>query len=513
MTGSAQSSSAQSAQLRGAVFVIAVIMTAFGNLMAILDLTVANVSVPSIAAGLGASPREGTWAITAYAVAEAISVPLTGWLALRFGTARAFVFSLSGFGLASALCGLAPSLKALVIFRVIQGLAGGPMVPLSQTLLMGIFPKDKTENAMAAWTMTAVIGPIIGPVVGGFICDNFSWPWVFLINVPFAASAAFVCYRYLVPRDPAPRPIKVDIVGLGLLVVWVGCLQMILDRGQELDWLGSPLIDGLAVIAVIAFAAFLIWELTETNPIVDLRVFRHAGYSLMLASLTLTTLAWFGHNLISTLWLQTNMGATALMAGWVIAPSGIVIFLCAPLMAPISRATDLRLLYSAGMFLYVGILWIQSHFPPDVPYGNIVLLYTITGVSVSLFFAPAMSIALSFVEPRELPGAAGLLSFARTAATAITTSVSTALWQDRATHHQSGIADAINGGNAIARLGDAGLKPHAALNYLDSMVHSQSVTAATDDIFLAYCLCMGVSGLAVWLIPRRAPMLAAAASH
>ena len=276
------------APLQGSALVLGGALLALANFMVVLDMTIANVSVPNIAGALAVSPTQGTWVITSYSVAEAITVPLTGWLALRFGTVRVFCTAMAGFTLFSALCGIAPSLGILVAFRIGQGMCGGPMVPLSQALLLRVFPPEKAPLAIGLWAMTTVVAPVAGPILGGVISDNYHWSWIFFINVPVAAVVAMLSWQTFRSRETATLRRPVDFVGLGLLIVWVGAMQIMLDKGKELDWFGSSTIVGLAVIAVVGFAAFLIWELTAEDPIVDLRIFRHRGFSVGVATLSLT---------------------------------------------------------------------------------------------------------------------------------------------------------------------------------------------------------------------------------
>ena len=259
--------------LKGSALVLAGFLLAVGNFMVVLDMTIANVSVPNIAGGLAVASNQGAWVITSYSVAEAIVVPLTGWLASRFGAVRVFVAGMIGFGICSALCGLAPSLGFLVLFRVMQGICGGPIMPMSQTLMMRVFPPQQRGQAMGLWSMTTVVAPIAGPILGGYLCDTAGWPWVFLINVPVAVICAFFAWRMLASQETATERRPIDFVGLSLLILFVGSLQIMLDKGKELDWFGSPVIVSLAVAAAIGFASFLIWELTDKHLIVDLRVF------------------------------------------------------------------------------------------------------------------------------------------------------------------------------------------------------------------------------------------------
>src|SRR5579863_7968862 len=234
--------------LRGGALMLAGFLLAVGNFMVVLDMTIANVSVPNIAGGMAVSPSQGTWVITSYSVAEAIVVPLTGWLAGRFGAVKVFVVGMAGFGVCSALCGIAPSLGFLVAFRVMQGLCGGPIMPMSQTLMMRVFPPQQRGQAMGLWSMTTVVAPIAGPILGGYLCDTVGWPWVFYINVPVAAVCAFFAWRMLHKQETPTMRRPVDFVGLLLLISFVGAMQIMLDKGRELDWFSSPVIIALAVL-------------------------------------------------------------------------------------------------------------------------------------------------------------------------------------------------------------------------------------------------------------------------
>jgi MFS transporter, DHA2 family, multidrug resistance protein len=290
------------------VLIGTILLLALANFMAVLDLTIVNVAVPHIAGSLAVSPNEGTWVITSYAVAEAITVPLTGWLANRFGAVRVFAIAAVGFGLFSFLCGFAPSLGMLVSFRVLQGFSGGPLMPMSQTLLLRVTPPRFAQLGLGLQTVTTILGPIAGPIVGGTLSDSIGWPWAFYINVPISIFVAFMVWRLLKTRETDTVKQPVDYVGLGLLVLWIGALQIMLDNGQDQDWFASSFILTLAIVAGVGFVAFLIWELTDEHPIVDLSVFRNRTFSVMAAAMAFTFGAFFATVVLITLWLQTNMG-------------------------------------------------------------------------------------------------------------------------------------------------------------------------------------------------------------
>src|ERR1700742_4526717 len=296
--------------LEGAMLWLAAVMLAMANFIAVLDMTIANVSMASIAGSLGISSSQGTWVITSYSVAEAIVVPLTGWLASRFGGLRVFTTAMVMFGIFSAFCGLSTSLGMLVFGRVMQGLSGGSLMPLSQTLLLRVFPKERAPAAMALWAMTTLVAPVLGPILGGYICDNYAWPFIFFINVPIALICAPIIARSMRRFETPTVKAPIDVVGFILLVIFVGALQIMLDIGKEHDWFGSVEIRALAAIALVGFIAFLFWEMTDEHPIVDLRIFRHRGFTASAFTLSLGFGAMFGANVLTPLWLQTYMGYT-----------------------------------------------------------------------------------------------------------------------------------------------------------------------------------------------------------
>src|SRR5947208_15984547 len=268
-----RAASVPSAPLRDGPLLLGSVALSLATFMNVLDLSIANVSIPAISGDLGVSPNQGTWVITSFGVANAISLPLTGWLTRRYGQVRLFMASVLLFVIVSFLCGLAPSIEMLILFRVIQGAVAGPMIPLSQSLLFSSYPKEKAGTALALWAITTLVAPVVGPLLGGWITDNISWPWIFYINVPVGLGAAAVTWAIYQKRETATVKRPIDGVGLGLLVLWVGALQVMLDKGKDLDWFQSGQIVTLAIAAVVGFSIFVVWELTEDHPVVDLRLF------------------------------------------------------------------------------------------------------------------------------------------------------------------------------------------------------------------------------------------------
>src|SRR5690348_13629430 len=403
---------ADHAPLKGAALWAVAVLLAMANFIAVLDMTIANVSMASIAGSLGISSSQGTWVITSYAVAEAIIVPLTGWLAARFGAVRVFTTSMLLFGTFSALCGLSASLGMLVFGRVMQGLAGGSLMPLSQTLLMQIFPKERAPAAMALWAMTTLVAPVLGPILGGAICDNISWPFIFFINVPIALGCAPLIARMLGRFETAKLKAPIDMVGLVLLVIFVGALQLMLDLGKDHDWFEAVEIRALAAIAIIGFLAFLAWELTDNNPVVDLKVFRHRGFTASVFTLSLGYGSMFGANVLTPLWLQSYMGYTSTWAGMTTAWSGV----CAVLVAPIAgmlmgKKLDSRRLVFIGLLWLAAVMLLRTYVTMDVTYWQIAIPLILMGFGLPLFFVPLTALSLGSVEEDETASGAGLQNF------------------------------------------------------------------------------------------------------
>ena len=499
--------------LVGATLWGAGILLSLANFIAILDTTIANVSVPNIAGGLGVSANEGTWVITSYSVAEAITVPLTGWLAQRFGAVRVFCTAMAMFALFSALCGLSPSLNVLVVCRVLQGLSGGPMIPLSQTLLLRTFPKSQAPQAMGLWSMTTVVAPIAGPILGGLICDNISWPWIFYINLPVALVSAFLAWRLLKPFEDKPVRLPVDVVGLGLMITWIAALQILLDKGEEDDWFNSPFIVHLALIAAIGFVAFLIWELTDKNPIINLRVFKSRSYTICLCVLCLCFGAYFAAVVIQPLWLQTNLGYTATWAGFAVAPAGVFAVVMSPIVAKMMGKVDSRLLIFIGVMGLASTMVWRSHFASNISFGDIVAPQFLQGVFVPFFFVPLFSLALATLNPKDLAGGAGILSFTRTMAAAFATSLATTTWSNDARTGRVHLLNQLDSAAAVQQLAHSGLTQGQALRQFEAMVQGQAVMLATDKLFLTLAVLMALAACSIWLTAKPAGPVAASNAH
>ncbi len=492
------------APLQGGERVLGTIALSLATFMNVLDTSIANVSLTAISGDLGVSPTQGTWVITSFAVANAIAVPLTGWLTLRFGQVRLFVASVLLFVLSSWLCGAAPTIEVLIFFRVVQGLVAGPMIPLSQTLLLASYPPRMAGTAMALWGMTVLVAPVVGPLLGGWITDNIAWPWIFYINIPVGLGAALLTWSIYRSRDPGPRRVPLDSVGLGLLVLWVGALQIMVDKGKELDWFNSPLIVGLAVMAAVGFAFFLAWELTDVHPVVDLRLFAGRNFTMGTVSLSLAYGVFFGNVVLLPLWLQQWMGYTATWAGLILAPVGLLAIVLSPWVGKNVGRIDPRLLGTVSFLGFGLVLWMRSGFNVQAPLWVILVPTLLQGAAMAFFFIPLQAIIFSGLRPDQMPGASGLSNFVRITCGAIGTSLFTTWWESRAALHHAQLAEAIHAGNdaaqqMLAQSRAAGQSAEQAAALLNRMLDQQAFTLAATDLFwLSSMLFLGLIGL-LWL--------------
>ncbi|MEK8031649.1 DHA2 family efflux MFS transporter permease subunit [Ideonella sp. DXS29W] len=493
--------------LTGTALALGTVSLSLATFMNVLDSSIANVSLPAIAGDLGVSPGQGTWVITSFGVANAISVPLTGWLTQRFGAVRLFTMSVLLFVLASWLCGFAPSLETLVVFRVFQGLVAGPMIPLSQTLLLASYPRAKAGTALALWGVTTLVAPVAGPLLGGWITDNVSWPWIFYINIPIGLAAAAVTWGIYRDRETPRRKLPIDTVGLGLLVTWVASLQLMLDKGKELDWFSSPQIVLLAVVAVVAFAVFVVWELTDAHPVVDLRLFKGRNFAFGALALSVAYGLFFGNVVLMPLWLQQWMGYTATAAGMALAPVGLFAILLSPLVGRKVSVWDPRRMATGAFIVFALVLWMRSQFTTQTDMAHILVPTLIQGAAMAFFFIPLTTLTMSGLAPERMPAAAGLSNFVRITAGAMGTSIATTLWDDRAAMHHAHLTEPLANGqgalaNVLASLQAAGLSASQAMAQVNRMIDQQAFTRAADDIFYGSALLfLALIGL-IWFTKR-----------
>jgi DHA2 family multidrug resistance protein len=495
--------------LKGTQLVLGTLTLSLAVFMNVLDSSIANVSIPAISGDMGVSPQQGTWVITSFAVANAISVPLTGWLTKRFGQVRLFIASILLFVLASFLCGVAPSIEILIGARILQGAVAGPMIPLSQALLLSSYPPARSGMALAFWGMTTLVAPIMGPLLGGWISDNYSWPWIFYINIPIGIFAAWATWSIYHERESVTLRLPIDKVGLILLVVWVGCLQLMLDKGKELDWFSSGEIILLGAIALVSFIYFVIWELGDAHPVVDLSLFKGRNFSAGVIAISVAYGLFFGSLVILPLWLQTQIGYSATDAGKIMAPVGIFAILLSPVVGKILPKVDARIVATLAFIVFAVVFYMRSRFTPDVDTLTLMIPTLIQGAAMALFFIPLTSIILSGQSSEKIPAAAGLSNFVRIMFGGIGTSVTSTLWDSRTAMHHSQLAEHTGAHNpafaqAVQGLTAQGMSEQGALAVIDRTMTVQASTMAAADIFwMSALLFLALISLVWFTRPRK----------
>ncbi|VBS07977.1 EmrB/QacA family drug resistance transporter [Burkholderia pseudomallei] len=508
--------------LAGGQLILGTIAVSLAVFMNVLDTSIANVAIPTISGDLGVSSDQGTWVITSFAVANAISVPLTGWLTDRIGQVRLFLASIILFVISSWMCGLAPTLPFLLASRVLQGAVAGPMIPLSQALLLSSYPRAKAPMALALWSMTTLIAPVAGPILGGWISDNYSWPWIFYVNIPVGIAAAAVTWMIYRSRESAVRRAPIDGVGLALLVIWVGSLQIMLDKGKDLDWFASTTIVVLALTALIAFAFFVVWELTAEHPVVDLS-FRMRNFSGGTIALSVGYGLYFGNLVLLPLWLQTQIGYTATDAGLVMAPVGFFAILLSPLTGKFLSRTDPRYIATAAFLTFALCFWMRSRYTTGVDEWSLMAPTFVQGIAMAGFFIPLVSITLSGLPGHRIPAASGLSNFVRIMCGGIGTSIFQTAWDHRNNFHHAQLVEQANPYNptfnqAVTQMGQLGFTRDQAHGLINNMATQQAAQLGVNDLFYISAAIFVLLIALIWITkPERAgggdSSAAASAAH
>ena len=476
--------------LQGGALAILTLALSLATFMLVLDSTIANVAIPTIAGDLGASSSQGTWVITSFGVANAISIPITGWLAKRFGEVRLFLIATLLFVLASWLCGIANSLEMLIVFRVLQGAVAGPIIPLSQSLLLNNYPPEKRGMALAFWSMTIVVAPICGPILGGWISDNIHWGWIFFINVPIGLAVVLISWKILEGRESRISHQPVNTIGLILLALGVGALQLMLDQGRELDWFNSTEIVVLTIIAAVGLIALIIWELTDDNPVVDVSLFKSRNFTVGCVSTSLAFLVYSGTVVLIPLLLQQVYNYTATWAGLAAAPVGLLPILLAPIIGKFGNKIDMRILITVSFMVYaLTFYWRAVTFEPGMTFADVALPQFVQGLAVACFFMPLTTITLSGLPPEKMASASSLFNFLRTLAGSIGTSLTTFIWYNREAVHHTQLTEVINPYNPISQqffqtMGSFGLSEEQTASYLAKQITAQGFIIGANEIFL-----------------------------
>ena len=479
--------------------------------MEVLDTSIANVALPHIAGNLSAGVDESTWVLTSYLVSNAIVLPLTGWFSTLFGRKRFYMGCVVIFTVSSLLCGLAPNLGLLVFFRILQGAGGGGLQPVSQAILVESFPKSKQGMAMAIYGMGVVLAPIIGPTLGGWLTDSYTWRWIFFINIPVGVLSILLTTLlisdppYLV-RKSFKQGLRIDFIGLGLLAVGLGFLQVVLDKGQRDDWFGSDFIIWCSVVTVVALVAAIIWELSQKDPVIELHLFKDRNFTVAAFTMFMLGVVLYGSTVLLPIFLQTLMGYTAELSGWVLSPGGFLVLLTLPVVGRLLTKVEARWLVAVGLSIMAFGLYQMSHFNLDISLGIAMKTWALSRLGLAFLFVPINVMAFYFIPREKTNNATGLINLARNIGGSVGISFVTTMLARRAQFHQQvlvshltpldqtyqraleGASQALQsaGSNAAQALGQA-----QGLIY-GNLVRQSNMLAFVDNFWLMAVICLAL---------------------
>jgi MFS transporter, DHA2 family, multidrug resistance protein len=424
-------------------------VVALAAFMEIMDISIANVALPHIAGALSSSQNESTWVLTSYLVTNAIVMPISGWLANTFGRKRLFLTCIAGFTLTSLLCGFAPNLPTLIILRALQGATGGGLQPVGQAILSDSFPAEKRGMASAIYGIAAVVAPTIGPTLGGWLTDSYSWRWIFLINAP-VGIVLMLLVQSLIKEKPAARKsgrLSVDWLGFGFVGLSLGCLQIVLDRGQDADWFGSALITTLAFVSAAAFV-LLIWrELHHPHPMVDLRLMKRPGFAVTFVLMLMLGFMLFGSTFLIPAYAQSLMGYRAVDAGMALTPGGLVTIALLPFVGRMVNKVDLRILTAIGLTLGGFSLLTMTDLYLGVSFSHLVMLRVLQALALPFLFVPINAMAFRDIPPDKTNNASALINLARNFGGSIGIAFASTVLTRREQFHQSRLVEQLQGLN------------------------------------------------------------------
>jgi DHA2 family multidrug resistance protein len=497
---------------------VAVSLAAF---MEVLDTSIANVALPHIAGNLGASNDESTWVLTSYLVSNAIVLPISGWLVGWLGRKRFFLTCIVFFTVSSFLCGIAPSLGLLLLFRVLQGAFGGGLQPMAQAILGDTFPPEKRGLAFALYGITAICAPAIGPTLGGWITDSYSWRWVFYINVPVGALALVLVYQLVEDPPYLARTKKklsgFDFIGFSLLTLGVGALQIALDKGQEDDWFGSHFITTLVIIAVVGLVSLIIWEWFHKQPIVDVRLFKNFNFATSSLMFLVLGVALFSSTVLMPQLLQTLMGYTAQKAGMVLSAGALVVLVVLPMVGKLTTRFQARYIIALGWItLAISMYASSKQIDLLMSFRSATVLRIWQYIPVAFLFVPLTLAGYVGLSAEKTNAAAGLMNFMRNIGQSVGTSAVTTLIARRSQYHQSVLAVYTGSGrfrNALSALSmgltRAGLSAHTAqqqaLGRLYALIQSQAAVLSYVDAYWMLAVCSALMFVSSFLLKTNAP--------
>lgn len=455
----------------------------------VLDYSIANVSIPYIAGNLAISTDEGIYVITSFAVGNAIALPMTGWLSLRIGKVKLLCLSILLFTLFSWSCGFSVDLQMLVLSRFLQGLASGPLIPLSQTLLLMIYPVQERPKALALWSTIVITAPIAGPMLGGWISYDYTWPWIFYINIPVGLISAAILWAFLKPYDTSTEKVPIDVVGLIFLALGVCSLQFLLDKGQQYDWLSSNLILSCAITCIVSFTFLIVWSLTTKNPLIKLRLFKTRTFALAVFYIAIIYSIYFGSVVLMPLWLQTCMNYTAIWAGLAVAPIGIIPLTLGIFMAALLKHFGIIRMLASSFIGFAISCFYTAYFNTDVDFFHIAFSRFLLGIGLGGFITPLFSLSVTGIAEEDLPSSTGLFHFVRGLSGGIGTSIFTTLWTRRGYFHHARLGESVTTSSAqthhyLSELDSLGLAQAKGLESLNDTLTLQAQMLAINDCFL-----------------------------
>ena len=491
------------------------------TLIEILDTSVANVSLGHIQGSLSAGQEEVTWVLTSYLVANAVIIPMSGWLAGLFGRKRYLLASIVIFTLSSFLCGTATSLAELIFFRILQGAGGGGLQPMSLAILMEAFPPHERGMAMAVFGMGIVVGPILGPVLGGYLTDTYTWRWIFYINFPVGLLALYMCGSFVFDPPDQRRLLKgdkIDFVGLALLCVGLGCLQIVLDKGQLEDWFSSNLIVALSLVAAVCLIFLVWWELRHERPILDLRIFWNRSFAIGNMVMFCGFFAFFGSIVLLPMFLQQLMGYTAFQAGLVLGPAGLLTLMLMPITGKLTMRVDARYLLAVGLLGNTYALYYMSGFNLTIDFATAVNSRLFQGAAMPFFFVPLSLVTMGYVRNEQMNNASAIFNLLRNLGGSFGVAFVTTLLARRVQFHQNRLIEHLTPYNfgfmykfdqlksaLAAKMGTLVDQSQAAGTIIYGQLQRQAASMAYSDAFLAQCvLFFGLVFLLV--IVRKPPM-------
>ena len=482
---------------------------AIANFMIILDTTIAVVSVPAISGALGATPSQGTWILTSYTVCIAVVLPLSGWVSVRYGEVRTFAVATLVFAITSWLCGMADNFELLVLLRALQGMSSGLVVPLSQTLLLRIYPPAQHGFALSLWTVTASVAPVVGPMLGGFITDQVGWPWVFFINVPIGVLCSYIVWQRMHTMESRTFKKPVDGIGMLLLVCCILTLQLLMDRGHELDWLSSPSMRVCLAVSVIAFIAFCVWEREESHPIIDYTLLKVPSFAISSIMISIFYITYISATVLYSIWMQTVLDYTPTWAGVAIAGSGIPAVMFVFFVGKYIYRLNLRVLIVTGSMSIMYAVYLQAQMNTHITLAYIFISRIIMGTGLALLFAPLMGLSLISVPKEKMASAAGFFNFFRMLASSIGIAIGVTLWEHRTIFHRQRLVEDLTplksaSETAFATVSNlVGGDQLVGWSLLERLAQKQASTLALNDTFYVFMATFLIVLALTPFVPRR----------